>query len=157
MALNGWIASNWIDVLQTVGIVGGLLLTSIALLLDARFRRVGNLVRLTEQHRELWERMYTRPQLVRILDPGADPERVPVTADEELFVIFIVLHLSNTYYAIRAGFFQKPHGLRKDIERFFSLPIPRVVWDRVRDLQDRPFVKFVESCFPEPYPSGTTE
>jgi hypothetical protein len=70
-----------------------------------------------------------------------------VTAEEEMFVIFLILHLSNTYYAMRAGFFPKLHGLRRDIESFFSLPIPRAVWTKVKDLQEEPFVRFVERSF----------
>jgi len=142
--------SNWSVIVQTGGIVGALLLVSIALLLDARARRIGNLIQLTQQHRELWERMYMRPQLARILDSDADTVKLPITADEELFVIFLILHLSNTYYAMRAGFYPKPHGLRKDIQLFFSLPIPRSVWEKVKELQDEPFVRFVESCLPQP-------
>jgi len=140
----------WSGIIQTGGIVGALLLNGIALILDARARRVGNLIQLTEQHRELWERMYTHPQLARILDPEVDLITLPATADEELFVIFVILHLSNTFYAMRAGFYQKPHGLRKDIQLFFSLPIPRFVWEKVKELQDEPFVRFVESCWPKP-------
>ena len=142
--------SNWSVIVQTGGIVGALLLVSIALLLDARARRIGNLIQLTQQHRELWERMYMRPQLARILDSDADTVKLPITADEELFVIFLILHLSNTYYAMRTGFYPKPHGLRKDIQLFFSLPIPRSVWEKVKELQDEPFVRFVESCLPQP-------
>ena len=93
--------------------------------------------------------MYSQPELARILDPGADLARMEVTVQEEMFVIFIILHLSSTYYGIRSGLFQKPHGLRKDIERFFSLPIPRAVWDKVKTLQDAPFVNFVHQSYPD--------
>jgi hypothetical protein len=148
MGFHHWIAQNWFALVQTGAMGGGLLLTGIAVLLDARARRVGNLIRLTEQHRELWERMYVDPQLARILDPQANLCKTPVTAEEEMFVIFLVLHLSNTYYAMQSGFFQKLRGLRKDIEQFFALPIPRAVWLKVRDLQDEPFVGFVEKCIP---------
>ena len=141
---------GWGFIIQTGGIVGALLLNCFALFLDARSRRVGNLIHLTQQHRELWERMYTHSALVRILDPAPDLTALPVSADEELFVVFVILHLSNTFYAMRAGFYPKPHGLRKDIQLFFSLPIPRAVWEKVKELQDEPFVRFVESCFPVP-------
>src|ERR1039457_2944601 len=147
MGFNEWIGHNWLALIQTCALAGGLLFTSIAVLLDARARRVGNLIQLPQQHRDLWERLYIQPDLARILDPAADPVRSPVTAEEEMFVIFLILHLSNTYYAMRAGFFQKLHGLRKDIERVFSLPIPRAVWEKVKDLQDESFVRFVERSF----------
>ena len=65
-----------------------------------------------------------------------------------MFVIFLILHLNSSYYAMRAGFFQKPQGLRKDIEIFFSLPIPREVWRKARIMQDERFVTFVERYWP---------
>ena len=144
MGFNEWIEQNWLALIQTGALAGGLLFTGIAVLLDARARRIGNLIQLTQQHRDLWERLNMQPELARILDPDADPAQLPVTAQEETFVIFLILHLSNTYYAMRAGFFQKLRGLRKDIERFFSLPIPRAVWEKVKDLQEESFVQFVE-------------
>jgi hypothetical protein len=150
MGLKEWIGHNWFALVQTAAVAGGLLLTGVALLLEARARRVGNLIQLTQQHRDLWERMYSDPDLARILDPTADIDATGMTAQEEMFVVFIILHLSSTYYAMRSGFFQKPHGLRKDIERFFSLPIPRAVWEKIRVLQDPPFVKFVNQWYPSP-------
>lgn len=147
MGINEWFGHNWLPLIQTGALAGGLLFTGMAVLLDARARRVGNLIQLTQQHRDLWERLYLQPELARILDPIPDLDRSPVTAEEEMFVIFLVLHLSNTYYAIRVGFLQKLPGLRKDIERFFSLPIPRAVWEKVKDLQDGSFVRFVERSF----------
>jgi hypothetical protein len=150
MAFTDWIHHNWFALVQTAALAGGLFLIGIALLLEARARRVANLIQLTQQHRDLWERMYSQPELVRILDSGANLAKLGVTPEEEMFVVFIILHLSSTFYGIRSGFFQKPHGLRKDIERFFSLPIPRAVWEKVKVLQDAPFVKFVERCYPSP-------
>jgi hypothetical protein len=132
MGFNEWIGQNWLALVQTVALGGGLLFTGIAVLLDARARRVGNLIQLTQQHRDLWERLYAQSKLARILDPAAITAKTPVTVEEERFVIFLILHLSNTYYATRAGFYQKLPGLRKDIERFFSLPIPRAGWESRR-------------------------
>lgn len=141
-----WLGHNWFALVQTGGIVSALAFAGVGFFLDARARRVGNLIKLTDRHRSLWERMYSDPKLARILDPAASPERIPVTAKEELFIIFLILHLANTYYTVRSGFLKQPEGLARDIQLFFSLPIPRVVWHRVHDLQDRQFVRFVENC-----------
>lgn len=146
MAFADWLSHNWFALIQSGTLSAGLLLIGVALLFEARARRVANLIQLTQQHRDLWERMYVEPDLARILDTGARPEKTGVTAREEYFVIFIILHLSSTFYAIRSGFFRKPQGLRTDIARFFSLPIPRAVWEKVKSLQDAPFVTFVEQC-----------
>jgi hypothetical protein len=148
MAFTNWLHHNWFALIQTAASPAGLLLIGIALLFEARARRVANLIQLTQQHRDLWERMYSQPEVARILNPDVNLGEMPVTAAEEVFVIFIILHLSSTFYGIRSGFFRKPHGLRKDIERFFSLPIPRAVWNKVKDLQDAPFVRFVERSYP---------
>jgi hypothetical protein len=157
MRFYQWIGQNWLQLVQTGALAGGLLFTGMAILLDARARRVGNLIQLTQQHRDLWERLYVQPNLARILDPSANPDPTKVTAEEETFVIFLILHLSNTYYATRSGFFQKLRGLRKDIAGFFALPIPRAVWKKVRDLQDESFIKFVESSFEDPNSSDNIE
>lgn len=153
MTPTDWTNHNWFALVQTGLIAAGFFVVGIAILLEARARRVANLIRLTEQHRDLWERMYSQPELARILDPSANLAKKGVTAEEEMFVIFIILHLSSTYYAIRSGFFQKPHGLRKDINRFFSLPIPRAIWEKVKVLQDAPFAKFVDQCYPSSDPA----
>src|SRR5438552_3486139 len=112
MALFDWIGHNWFALLQTGAVTAALLFTGIALFLDGRARRVGNLIDLTDRHRALWDRMFNRPRLARILDPAVDLTEEPMTAEEEQFVVFIILHLSSTYYAMKSGFFQKPHGLR---------------------------------------------
>jgi hypothetical protein len=145
-----WIGHNWFALAQTSMFASGLFLIGIAILFEARARRVGNLIQLTQQHRDLWERMYSQPKLARILDPNANLEQMEVTPEEEIFAVFIILHLSSTYFASRSGFIQKLYGLRKDIERFFSLPIPRTVWEKVKVVQEPPFVKFVERWMPSP-------
>jgi hypothetical protein len=63
MTFAGWIGHNWFAFVQTGSVSAGLFLTGIALLLDARARRVANLIQLTQQHRDLWERMYLGLQL----------------------------------------------------------------------------------------------
>ena len=150
MTAMDWFGNNWFALLQTGALTGALLIVGVAVWLEARARRVRNLIELTERHRNLWERMNEKPELARILEADVNLAKRPVTAEEETFVIFILLHLSDTYYALRAGLFPKLHGLSKDIELFFSLPIPHVVWEKVKALQDEQFVRFVESCFQKP-------
>jgi hypothetical protein len=136
---------SWLSMLLTFGLLGAFAFLGTMLFIDARARRVSNLIQLTQQHRELWERMFIDPRLARVLDPTADIEHAPVTAEEEMFVIFIILHLNCTFYAMKSGFYPKPEGLAQDIEMFFSLPIPRALWEKVKSLQDRRFVAFVDA------------
>lgn len=146
MPLLNWVQDNWFLLLQSLGIIGGLIFTGSALQADAAARRVQNLFTLTKQHRQIWSMLYDRPQLRRVLDPAVDLDEAPVTQDEDLFVRFLIIHLSNSHLAIEAGTFSSPEGLKQDIASFFSLPIPKAVWKRAREIQDKAFVSFVEAA-----------
>src|SRR5947209_6576376 len=150
-----WSENIWLDVIQTTVLAGALILIGAGLFLEARARRVANLIQLTQAHRELWEGMYADPALSRILDRTADLGKMSLKPEEEMFVVFVILHLSSTYYAMRSGLFQRPHGLQKDIKSFFSLPIPRAVWLKVKNLQEPAFMEFVERNFPLETPFST--
>jgi hypothetical protein len=147
MTIWNALANNWLSIFQTGVITGAVVFLGIAVWLEARARRVRNLIELTERHRDLWERMDERPELARILEADVNLSRNPVTPAEKNFVVFVLLHLSSTYYALRAGLFPKLHGLSKDVGLFFSLPIPNAIWTDVKAFQDERFVKFVDSCF----------
>jgi hypothetical protein len=145
MVVLTWVDMNWFNLLQSGGIIASLLVSAAALRLDANARRTGNLLEITENHREIWSYLYTHPELSRVLDASVDLKRVPVTTEEELFVNFLVLHLNSAFYAMKKDVYVKPEGLRRDIQLFFSLPIPDAVWEKVKALQEEDFVRFVES------------
>ena len=146
-----WFGRNWFAVVQTAAVLAALSFTGVGFFFDARSHRATNLIRLTDRHRLLWERAYSDPKLGRILDPQADLDLEPVTGDEELFMIFFILHLANTFYTARSGLLKQPQGLARDVQLLLALPVPSAVWRKVRDLQDRRFVKFVEGCLADPH------
>ena len=141
-----WLGDNWFTLLQSIGIIGGLLFTGIALRHDARGRRITNLIALTGSHRDIWSEFSRRPELARVLDPRADLAQEGVTEAEKKFVTLIVLHLSSVYHALEDSLSVTPDGLRRDIQGLFSRPVPRAVWENIKSLQDREFVRFVEAC-----------
>jgi|SRR6266481_171153 len=144
MEIFGWVIKHWVDLFQSVGIVGGLLFTGISLKIDAGVRRVQNLLKVTEHHRNIWSRLYDNPSLGRVTNTNLDLQKFPPTREEELFVQLLVLHLNSVYNAIEHGMFSPPDRLKEDIRQFFSKPIPRNVWLKVRELQDGDFVLFVD-------------
>jgi hypothetical protein len=146
MGLLPWIAENWFVLLQSVGIVGSLLFTGLALRADANARRISNLLTITEGHRNLWLHFSRRPELARVIDKDADLQKEPVTEAEHTFVTLLILHLSSAFHAHDDSLRVNPDGLRKDIESFFSLPIPNAVWTDAVKFQDHDFVRFVEEC-----------
>ena len=145
MGLIQWLEQNWFSSIQITGILGGLLFTAVNFRTDAQARRVSNLIALTQHQREIWTHLYTHPELARVLAKAVNLKSAPVTDAEELFVNFLILHLNTAYHAMQTGMFMKPEGLQRDIQMFFSLPIPREVWATMKKFQNKDFVKFVES------------
>jgi len=144
MGFLHWALTNWFDLLQSLGIVGGLLFTAFSLRIDAKSRLMENLTSLTEHHREIWTQIYQNPELKRILESKVDLHKKPINREEELFVNLVILHLFSAFRAMESGMFMKPEGLEKDIKWFFSLPIPKAVWLKLKPARDKDFIRFVE-------------
>jgi hypothetical protein len=140
-----WFSENWFILLQSLAIIAGLLFTAFSFRLDAKTRRVSNLLEITKQHREIWTELYQRPELARISQKDVDLKIKPLTPEEELFIGFLILHLNSSYHAIKDGVFTKPEGLRKDIQQFFARPMAKMVWEKMKPFQDEDFVRFVEA------------
>lgn len=146
MGALSWIAEHWFDLLQTIGIIGGLVFTAYTTHKDEKARRIGNLIAIAGQNREIWKEVYDRPQLFRVRERDVDLRKQPISDEEGLFVKLLVLHLDTVYRAMKAGMFVKLEGLQKDIKEFFSWPIPRAVWEKIKPFQDEAFVRFVDTC-----------
>lgn len=146
MGFSRWVAENWFNFLQSFGIIAGLLLTTHSLRSETKTRRVDNLIALTESHRKVWTEFYRRPGLKRVLDERADVRKKKITREEEIFVNFIIFHVNCAFYAQKSGLVFKLEGLRRDISWLFSLPIPRMIWEKTKVLQNDDFVEFVEAC-----------
>ena len=117
----------------------------VALRSEAKTRRVANLLTVTANYREIWKEYYANPQLARVLDVAANVKEKPVTPEEELFVGQIIFHISNVFYAMKDDLFVAQDGSRQDIAQFFSLPVPKAVWQRTKLLQNQDFAAFIDS------------
>jgi hypothetical protein len=147
MEVFAWIEEHWFELLQTAGIIGGLLFTAHTVRKDQKAREIGNVNVVKQHHKEIWQQLYERPQLVRILDRRPDLSRQPVTKEEELLINMLLLHLDSVWRAMEAGLFVEIEGLRRDVGEFLALPIPRAVWNRVKPFHNKSFVRFVETMF----------
>ncbi|HEV2695483.1 MAG TPA: hypothetical protein VG347_21500 [Verrucomicrobiae bacterium] len=145
---------EWISqIVAVVSGIGGLWAAVFALLdnnkarrEETKARKVANLLSITSNHRELWKECLIYPTLDRVIDPAADMEKQPVTPAEEFFMSMAISHTSSTYEALKDELLTKQEGLRRDVELFFSLPIPNAVWQRTKLLQNQDFAAFIESC-----------
>jgi hypothetical protein len=141
-----WILENGFTLLSAVGIVGSLLFTALTRRDETRTRRISNLIAITSNHRELWQWFSENPKLKRVLDPLADITKEPVALEEREFVNMVILHASSAHYAVRDKLVTSLEGLQKDLCQFFSLPIPKAVWEQSKALQNDDFLEFVEQC-----------
>lgn len=146
MGFWGWAAQNAFELLSAVGIIGGLIFTAVSLRSDARARRIGNLIALTSNHREIWETTYKHGDLSRILEPRADVAARPPTSDEITFVIVVIQHIACVHQCIQSDLSISPEEIRRDIQTLFSLPVPRAVWEHAKPLQNHGFANFVDGC-----------
>jgi len=143
-----WIAERWFEFVQTGGIIAGLLFSAFTAWKDERARKISNLIELKKEHREIWREVYDRPELNRILKREVDLGVHPISGEEAVFVKSLILHLDTVHRAIKAGMFVKLEGLETDVRDFFSSPIPRAIWEKLKPLQDKDFVNFVEASLP---------
>lgn len=141
-----WLLNNWFTVLSAVGVVGGLFFTAFSLRSETKTRKISNLIAMTANHREIWKQLFQRPELARVVDSTADVTKRIITPDEEAFVSMVVIHTSSVYEALKDELLIKQEGLRRDVGLFISLPIPRVIWEKIKLVQNQDFVAFVEMC-----------
>jgi hypothetical protein len=144
MSIGEWFGNNWFTLLQSIGIIGGLLFTAFSLLIDAKTRRVSNLLKITEHHFDLWAQVFSQPNLLRVLDINVNLDKKPVKEEERRFVVLLITHLKTAYHAIKNDMYPRPNELKKDIQSFFSLPIPRNIWESTKMYHDKDFVSFVD-------------
>ena len=141
-----WLAENWFTYLNAVGVVGGLFFTGYSLHSETKTRKIANLLTLAQSHRDVWKEALQEPKLHRVLAIKPDLHRSPVTREEEIFVTLVFQHLGIVVRTMKNELTINPEGLRRDVAEFLALPIPKTVWNRIKHVQDRDFVAFVESC-----------
>ena len=154
MGILPWIGEHWFDLLQSVGIIGSLIFAAHAFRIDAKARYITNLIEFLKEHREIWIELYRHPALLRIFESKPDLQSKPMTPEEDTFVGFLILQLNASYQAMKNGMFISPQGVRKDIQEFFALPIPRAIWEKTKTFQNDDFVEFVERCLTEKLDGG---
>ena len=144
--MGAWIATNWFDLLQSIAITAGLFFTGATLREQAKARRVGNLITLTQQHRDIWREYLSRPELARVRNPQADLRTGPLTLAEETFVKLVLVHLVSAYQATRLDETEALGRMSEDVGEFFSLPIPAAVWQARKSVHEQSFVDFVDQA-----------
>ena len=142
-----WLGKNWFLFLQGAGIVGGLVFAVLASRREIKARRAGELLTLASAHRELWSESHRRSELGRIRQHDLDLAACPVTVVEEEFMNAVIVHFYTGWHLARCGSLVTLEVLARDIQTFFSLPLPHAVWEKTKSFRDPGFVQFVDECF----------
>jgi hypothetical protein len=146
MEIGGWVSQNWFNLFSAIGIIAGLWFTAFSLRSETKTRRIANLLTITANHREIWKEFLNNQKLERVRDPAADTAKQPVTDAERVFVNLVIQHINSVYCAMNDQLVIKVEGLRRDIAQFFSLPIPKSVWEKTKPFQNDDFAKFIETA-----------
>lgn len=134
------------DVLQSIGIIGGLVFSGLGLRKDAQARRAETLIEVTRQHRELWTHYENTPELADLFDQERDLKSKALTEREARFVDFVANHIRATFYARAAGIYVQPQRLKEDVRSLFSYPAVRAAWQISKQYHDDKFVAFIEKA-----------
>jgi hypothetical protein len=141
----GWWWSHWHEVLETVGIVGGLLFTGVTLRHDLQARKIAEYLTQATEHRRLWSHLHRRPGLSRVLESNRDLNQEPLRVEERHYLELAVTHFHTGWLIAQSGHSLVPIAvLATDAGYFFALPAPAAVWREVRMMHQPEFVTFVE-------------
>jgi hypothetical protein len=142
-ALSSWVDGNWFNVVQTVGIIGSLWLTMAAARQEAKAKEVENLLTIAGHHRELWGDVHKKRELDRIFQTTGDVLASALTVAEEEFINLAIVHFQTGWRIAVAGGLTTLKELGADVRGFFSLPLPRAVWEKTKNSRNQKFVRFV--------------
>ncbi len=140
--LYDFLLENWFDLLQTVFIVVGFVLTYCANRSDVRSGKVDHLLSLSQSYREIWNKTYSQPELLRIRELDVDLEKHPITEAEKRMVKETILHIYTIYVAIENKQLDKGE-MSKDISDYLRLPIPNAIWQEGQRYYPKRFTKFI--------------
>jgi hypothetical protein len=151
--MGQWFAENWLNLSTALAIMGSwwssifaLRKQTKAMESDAKSRRVANQIALTANYCEIKKVFLRYPELLsRVTDPTADVAKQPVTPAEEAYVNMVMSQTNSVYEALKDDLLTKQDGARRDVKDFFTLPIPKAVWQKAKPLQNHDFVAFIDS------------
>jgi hypothetical protein len=137
-----WLGANWIDVLETIGLV----IAIMELRENTKSRRLSNLLSLTKGNREIWSLTLQLPGLKRVIATDRDIQQEPLSFEEREFINLVILHVKTAFEALKDGMPGYKKGIMEDIRGLFALPTVSQVWTTVKSFYEPAFRAFVEKA-----------
>lgn len=140
------------DDIKSVGIIGGLIVSSIALFLNffstlrnIKTQKISNYQEIVKSHREIWKLTIDNPNsFERIFESNVDLRSKPITYQESLFVRLLFLHMSSAYSFAKYSHMLQIEKLEMDFSEILTFPIPRLVWNENSKYHNEDFSRFLE-------------
>lgn len=140
---------------KTIGIIGGLIISSIALFLNffstlrnIKSQKISNYQEITKSHRDLWKLTIDNDQKYkRLLEYDINILDTPPTYSERKFVQLVFLHMTSAFYFAKYSHMLEIEKMAMDFDEFLSMPIPRVIWRDAKKYYNSDFVRFVDGKF----------
>ena len=139
-----WFNQNWFSLAQTLGIVGSIALTAASLRRNTRAQKLSDYLTMISQHRELWSDAHRRPELQRIFQAEVDLLAAPISVAEDEFLNLVIVQFNTCWLLAKEGALVTLDVLNADAHSFFSLPIPRAVWEKTKHSRDPKFMGFID-------------
>jgi len=148
----------WFSVVQTAGIVGGLVFYGItcqqqagaqreqadAQRQQARAQETQNLIAFSERHRAFWREAYRNPELQRVFSVTARAESLSTI--EEEFINEALVFYEVSWRIVKNSYQEYLKPLAKDLARFLSFPLALATWNKTREVRDEQFAEFVRGA-----------
>lgn len=133
------------DLIQTLSILVGFYFTFRSFRDDTRSRRLEHLLDLNQQYIQGKQLIMEHPELSRVFKDKSKGGIASMTPLEINYIKQTIMHIYTVYMAMELKQLKPSVGIERDIRGFLSKPLPRKVWEDVRDLQDGDFVRYVDT------------
>ena len=144
-----WFQANWATFFGTIGAIIGACFTVAAFRQTAEKADRDEYSTLVEQHHALWAEARERGDLNRILLEDIDLQQVPPTPVEQMFLNDVFVHFESGWKLALKNTVLTMNTFTADVRRFFTLPLPRAVWEQTKAARNPQFVSFIAKTIDE--------
>ena len=139
-----FLLKNALSIVQSLGIIGGLLFAGLNFRREGKAKRAANYVTLVQNYRDVWKLRISNPELMRVLDNTIDVTKEKISDAEAQFVSFLLFHLTTYFQLRKNGQIDKIEAIGDDIRKFFNAPLVKKFWEENKRFYNSDFVEFVE-------------
>lgn len=140
-----WLSANWFSVVQTVVLVGTLIVAVSALRSSGQATKGSNTLAIMASNRQIWSQLTTNPELQSVMRPTMSADEA-VTDSEYHFVLAVIHHTAISFELAQTGGINVIEGARRDVHDTMNLPVFKATWDKCKAYQNADFAEFMDSC-----------